>query len=816
MNFKRAIVSLLLLSSSALASSTTSKQLDTLTNSIGGSPLSVPSVGSVFSTDTNTLTFTNKTWHGVLIDTSYLSQAVQNVVTYWLSPVLGVNNAPPVSAVMGTRYLVLSNPVGVWSSNPNSIATAVPATYSQQPFTSTSNAGVSIVSGTVTRTASFTNSYDAGAVGNQFLDGAFNGEVDWTVSNLGGIGVGLTNTPQSGSDYFSNADFFLNDDSSGNLYVYHNGTCEVGACPIPSVTITTSDALAVAWNGTNIVYKKNGSVVWTDPNTPTFPLNAQVGVFFTGYAAQSVTVTQPASIMWTFVSAIEGQTVNSEADGPFVFHSGTWQYASKYWSQPALSAGNTPPSMPSGGDLQVVLGAGTGAWSGHNNSIARWDTGSPSSGPVTWTNFNNTSAVGGTLTFNTGSFSNNSATTTQSLSNNGEELSFSVNNAATNIIVGLTHVPFSSGNGPAQTDFIMNFSTGGPIYKANNDTNYVQIAASWSLTDTFEIKIVGGAVEYYQNGTLLSTDSNIPTFPLYGVGTASLSGTASITVNAITLGSGSWSFTTPTEGQTIFAEDTGIYSFHSGTWNISIGSGANQTLSNLTSPTAINQALIFASGNLLQTQDQAAATASNLTIRGGNSTSNASGLFGGTLVLSSGYNHWNGGGINGPASITLEGGGSDNFGGGDVDIVAGVDANGNQAGRVNITGGAGGGGIAGGNITLTPGAGSSPSAAGIISLSGQFASTFGTPTVPSCGTSPSISGSNQAGLLAIGSGALTACTVSFSVTLGQAPNACILFPANSTAAATGTTGAYVSSISTSQFVITGLNLTSANYYYLCI
>lgn len=46
------------------ASATTSRQLDSIKNSSGGSSLSVPSTGTTFSTDTNSLTLTNKTMSG--------------------------------------------------------------------------------------------------------------------------------------------------------------------------------------------------------------------------------------------------------------------------------------------------------------------------------------------------------------------------------------------------------------------------------------------------------------------------------------------------------------------------------------------------------------------------------------------------------------------------------------------------------------------------------------------------------------------------------------------------------------------------------
>lgn len=109
--------------------------------------------------------------------------------------------------------------------------------------------------------------------------------------------------------------------------------------------------------------------------------------------------------------------------------------------------------------------------------------------------------------------------------------------------------------------------------------------------------------------------------------------------------------------------------------------------------------------------------------------------------------------------------------------------------------------------TTTPGA--------KLDIAGQFRTSGTVATIGTCGTAPSISGTNQAGTFTVGGGVTTACTISFSVTLANAPNACDISPANSTAAATGTTGAYVSSITTSAFVVTGLSLTGAAYYYQC-
>lgn len=107
-----------------------------------------------------------------------------------------------------------------------------------------------------------------------------------------------------------------------------------------------------------------------------------------------------------------------------------------------------------------------------------------------------------------------------------------------------------------------------------------------------------------------------------------------------------------------------------------------------------------------------------------------------------------------------------------------------------------------------------------LNASGQITSTAGAPTIASgaCGatTNGTVTGTNQSGKVTIGAATTTTCTVSFSATLAAAPNSCVLFPASAGAAATGTTVAYVSSISTANFVITGSALASTVYYFLCL
>jgi hypothetical protein len=115
-----------------------------------------------------------------------------------------------------------------------------------------------------------------------------------------------------------------------------------------------------------------------------------------------------------------------------------------------------------------------------------------------------------------------------------------------------------------------------------------------------------------------------------------------------------------------------------------------------------------------------------------------------------------------------------------------------------------------------------PKAATVTTLSAtdMISSAAAAPNIASggcgTGTNGSVAGTNQAGKVTIGATATTACTVNFSKTLPAAPNACVVFPASAGAAATGTTVAYVSAITTAHFVITGSALASTIYYYFCM
>jgi hypothetical protein len=112
---------------------------------------------------------------------------------------------------------------------------------------------------------------------------------------------------------------------------------------------------------------------------------------------------------------------------------------------------------------------------------------------------------------------------------------------------------------------------------------------------------------------------------------------------------------------------------------------------------------------------------------------------------------------------------------------------------------------------------------GNLSVEGQLqASISSTPTAICGGTGVNavLVGTNQSGVITAGGTASAICTITFSPALTATPSACVISPANSTAAAAASgSGAYVAlaSLSTSSFVISGVGAVLQNraYSYLC-
>ena len=120
--------------------------------------------------------------------------------------------------------------------------------------------------------------------------------------------------------------------------------------------------------------------------------------------------------------------------------------------------------------------------------------------------------------------------------------------------------------------------------------------------------------------------------------------------------------------------------------------------------------------------------------------------------------------------------------------------------------------------------GTAPAAGSFTALnfSGQITPTGAVPTIASgdCGTTTNgavVAGStNASGSITIGAATTTTCKITFAAGLTAAPKACVFFPMNATAAATGTTVARVGAPTLTDVTLTGSALASANYAFHCM
>jgi hypothetical protein len=98
-------------------------------------------------------------------------------------------------------------------------------------------------------------------------------------------------------------------------------------------------------------------------------------------------------------------------------------------------------------------------------------------------------------------------------------------------------------------------------------------------------------------------------------------------------------------------------------------------------------------------------------------------------------------------------------------------------------------------------------------LTGKFLVSGSDPAITSCGSSPSISGNDMAGIITVGSGTATACTLTFANTYGTEPM-CVI-----TAHFNNASPFYFSAKSATAFTVTtpaGANFASTKINYVCI
>lgn len=201
-----------------------------------------------------------------------------------------------------------------------------------------------------------------------------------------------------------------------------------------------------------------------------------------------------------------------------------------------------------------------------------------------------------------------------------------------------------------------------------------------------------------------------------------------------------------------------------GHWAAAASSGANVNLSNLSSPTAINQYLIFDMGAdaIIKTKNAAAATWS-IFLKSGDVTSAGSFASGNIDVVTGSAANTN----QNSGNLTLSSGPGGSLGTGNVILKSGGSAAGGPTGDTSVKTGDAGGGDSGSVIFRT---GTATGTRGTIQFNGHVKAAGSAPTISSCGSSPAIAGTDVAGRATVGTGGVaTSCTITFNQAFATAP-----------------------------------------------
>ena len=210
----------------------------------------------------------------------------------------------------------------------------------------------------------------------------------------------------------------------------------------------------------------------------------------------------------------------------------------------------------------------------------------PVTGAITWTAVTGaTTGSGGSITDTaTSGWGNSGAFSSQSFTS-GSIISFTFL-AGTVGLCGFSAT--NTGNADTDVQFGINFSSGVAIIYESAVAKYT-IGPS-TTSDVFSVKLSLGQVFYYKNGTLVYTSSTTPASTLYGK--------TSIHDNGTGLSSASFSTPGTTNGTSgivpaPLAGQENYFLQGNGSWNpVPSIIYANQSLSNLTSPTSVNQDLL--------------------------------------------------------------------------------------------------------------------------------------------------------------------------------------------------------------------------------
>ncbi|MBS1506481.1 MAG: hypothetical protein JSS79_07545 [Bacteroidetes bacterium] len=208
----------------------------------------------------------------------------------------------------------------------------------------TNQTNVTVTGASLTKTAGAANTWDAGAFSVQPIPANTNGWIEFTAGETTIYKImGLSST--DGGAGYTTINYGFDAGGDGTLYVFENGA---RATNNALGTYTTSDVLRVERSGTNILYKKNGVVVYTSAVQSSSVLYADCSFYAVGatFNNVSMTILQAPTTQWT-------NLMGTTAGGDVITKSGS----TTGWDAGAFSVQSIPANM--NGYVQFTTGEST-------------------------------------------------------------------------------------------------------------------------------------------------------------------------------------------------------------------------------------------------------------------------------------------------------------------------------------------------------------------------------------------------------------------------------------------------------------------------
>ena len=407
-----------------------------------------------------------------------------------------------------TATLTVTDNAGATASASASVTIAPAASTANVTWTSA--VGVTASAGSLQKPGA--PAWDAGAISTQRINSG-DGYVQTTVAETNTyrlFGLSNGNTNQS----YEDLDYGLYPASDGKLYIFEQGTYRglMGS-------YASGDRLRVSVDGGTVRYLRNGRVLYTSGNAPTYPLLVDTALYSTGATLAGVVITGGAptppvanaggAYKWSAGQAItfDGRG-SSDPDGTIVSYA--WNFGDG-----TTGTGATPQKTYSAaGTYSATLTVTDNSGATHSNS-APVTIDARSTAAVSWTSAVGVSA-GATITKTSGTTAwDAGAISGQTIASGAGFVQATVNDNTTFRMVGLGNV--DSNQSYTDIDFAIYPAGDGGLYVFESGV-YKGAFGSYAAGDRLRVAVSSGGmgpmVEYIKNGRVLLMTHPAVTYPL--------------------------------------------------------------------------------------------------------------------------------------------------------------------------------------------------------------------------------------------------------------------------------------------------------------